>query len=272
MNELFEMVLILSLFGLALTVLLLCIKPFTIKKFPAKWQYVVWVLVMLSMIVPVYKFIPKQEAEKITYIVTNEYEQPKINPQTGTVYVEIPAEEPIKETVSQMTLQKAEILIFIWLLGMGMFLLIASTSYGIYLFKKKKSSVVLESKIFEDVKKELKIKKNIRLKMSKDVKSPMLVGVFFPTVYIPAKSICDENMRMVFLHELTHYKRKDLIIKWLSLFVNAVHWFNPFTYILCANLSEACEISCDMAVTSKMSEEERKTYMKTIINFVEEGK
>ena len=76
-------------------------------------------------------------------------------------------------------------------------------------------------------------------------------------------------MRMVFLHELTHYKRKDLLIKWLSLFVNAVHWFNPLAYLLCANVSEACEVSCDMEVTKNMSDEEQKVYMKTILDLVE---
>ena len=51
-----------------------------------------------------------------------------------------------------------------------------------------------------------------------------------------------------------------------------VHWFNPLAYLLCANVSEACEVSCDMAVTSNMSEREQKIYMKTILELVEERK
>ena len=73
---------------------------------------------------------------------------------------------------------------------------------------------------------------------------------------------------MVFLHELTHYKRKDLMIKWLSVFVNAVHWFDPLAYMLRANISESCEISCDMEVTKNMDEAEQKLYMKTILELV----
>ena len=65
------------------------------------------------------------------------------------------------------------------------------------------------------------------------------------------------------------YKRKDLIIKWFALFVNAVHWFNPLSYLLSANLSEACEVSCDMEVTKNMNDEEQKLYMKTILELVE---
>ena len=77
-------------------------------------------------------------------------------------------------------------------------------------------------------------------------------------------------MRMVLLHELTHYKRKDLIIKWLAVLVNSVHWFNPLCYIACANLSEACEVSCDMSVTKNMSQDEQKLYMQTILDLAEE--
>ena len=72
---------------------------------------------------------------------------------------------------------------------------------------------------------------------------------------------------MVFMHELTHYKRHDLAIKWFSLFVNAIHWFNPLSYLLCRNISDACEVSCDIAVTKNMTEEEQKLYMKTILDF-----
>ena len=98
----------------------------------------------------------------------------------------------------------------------------------------------------------------------------MLVGILFPTVYIPCREIPDENMRMVLLHELTHYKRKDLLVKWFAILVNAVHWFNPLCYLACAALSEACEVSCDMSATKNMSEDEQKLYMQTILNLVEE--
>ncbi len=97
----------------------------------------------------------------------------------------------------------------------------------------------------------------------------MLVGAFFPAIYIPCREIPDENMRMVLLHELTHYKRKDLFVKWLSVFANAAHWFNPLAYILRANIAEACEVSCDMEVTKNMSADEQKLYMQTIIDLVE---
>ena len=84
----------------------------------------------------------------------------------------------------------------------------------------------------------------IKIRVSANTDSPLLVGVFSTTVYIPCRKIPEERLKMVFLHELTHYMRKDLLVKWISVFINAVHWFNPLVYLLCANLSEACEVSC----------------------------
>ena len=44
MYEIFKNILTLSTIGFVITALLLCLKPVTSKKFPAKWQYYTWVL------------------------------------------------------------------------------------------------------------------------------------------------------------------------------------------------------------------------------------
>lgn len=275
MFELFKTVLILSLFGFGITALLLCLKPITAKKFPAKWQYYVWIAVLLSMIIPTYKLIPPKEAQKLPLLPQNEIVQLEavqdLEEAPRTVIIE---ETPIEYREVNITpnyrIKLLDLLAYVWLVGMCFYLIVVIGSYILYLIRKHKKAIrITENVVLNEVKKELKIKRHIKIRMSPDIQSPMLVGVLFPVIYIPCREIPDENMRMVFLHELTHYKRKDLLIKWLSLFVNAVHWFNPLAYLLCANVSEACEVSCDMAVTKNMSDTEQKIYMKTILDLVE---
>ena len=275
MFELFKTVLILSIFGFGITALLLCLKPITANKFPAKWQYYVWIAVLLSMIIPTYKLIPQKEAQKLSMIPRNEVVQTEVLQE----YEEIPETVIIEETpieyrevkiTPELSITLLDLLAYVWFVGMCIYLIIVISSYIIYITGKHKKAVRLtENTVLNEVKKELKIKRHIKIRMSPDIQSPMLVGVLFPVIYIPCREIPDENMRMVFLHELTHYKRKDLAFKWLSLFVNAVHWFNPLAYLLCSNVSEACEVSCDMAVTKNMSDTEQKIYMKTILDLVE---
>ncbi len=272
MNELFKTVLILSGFGFCLTAILLILKPITTKKFPARWQCIVWIIVMLSMLVPVYKFIPRQEAQKLLSLPETNIILPEAT--NDRVYITIPndGQTPSDNPIPAQSMPQRKILFwdlgaYIWLLGMCVYFLTVAVSYAMYLAKKRKNSVVIDdTTLFESVMTELKIKRKIRLKMCGEISTPMLVGVICPTIYMPQTEFGDENMRMIFLHELMHYKRGDLLVKWLAVFANAVHWFNPFAYILCANVGEACEISCDMAVTKNMSDAEQKIYMKTILD------
>ena len=276
MYDIFKTVLILSLFGFGITTLLLLLKPVTAKKLPARWQYCVWVVVLLSMVLPAYKLIPKKEAQKLSIVPQNQTVQTTVQPHEEThpdtvMTYDIPIENREVNLSPQIQIRLFDLIAYIWFAGVLIFLLVVMISYFRFLCHKNKNAVkISDNKIFSEVKKELKIKRRIRLKASSDIGSPMLVGVLFPTVYIPCREIPDNNMRMVLLHELTHYKRKDLLVKWFAILVNAVHWFNPLCYLACAALSEACEVSCDMAVTKNMSEDEQKLYMQTILNLVEE--
>ena len=276
MYDVFKTVLILSLFGFGITALLLLLKPITAKKLPARWQYCVWITLLISMVFPAYKLIPKKEAQKLSIVPQNQTVQTTVQPHEEThpdtvVTYDTPIEYREVNISPKISIRLFDLIAYIWGAGVLIFLLVVIISYFRFLCRKSKNSVkISDSKFFSEVKKELKIKKHIRLKASSDIDSPILVGVLFPTVYIPCREIPDDNMRMVLLHELTHYKRKDLLIKWFAVLVNAVHWFNPLCYLACANLSEACEVSCDMSVTKNMSEDEQKLYMQTILNLATE--
>ena len=276
MYDVFKTVLILSLFGFGITALLLLLKPITAKRLPARWQYCVWITLLISMVFPAYKLIPKKEAQKFSIVPQNQTVQTTVQPHEEThpdtvVTYDTPIEYREVNISPKISIRLFDLIAYIWGAGVLIFLLVVIISYFRFLYRKSKNSVkISDNKIFSEVKKELKIKKHIRLKASSDIDSPILVGVLFPTVYIPCREIPDDNMRMVLLHELTHYKRKDLLVKWFAVSVNAIHWFNPLCYLACANLSEACEVSCDMSVTKNMSEDEQKLYMQTILNLVEE--
>ena len=276
MYDIFKTVLILSLFGFGITALLLLLKPITAKRLPARWQYCVWVALLISMVLPTYKLIPKKEAQKLSIVPQNQTVQTETQPQEENnpdtvVTYDTPIEYREVNLSSKIQIRLFDLIAYIWGTGVLIFSLVVIISYFRFLCHKNKNAVkISDNKIFSEVKKELKIKRRIRLKASSDIGSPMLVGILFPTVYIPCREIPDNNMRMVLLHELTHYKRKDLLVKWFAILVNAVHWFNPLCYLACAALSEACEVSCDMSVTKNMSEDEQKLYMQTILNLVEE--
>jgi len=272
MFEIFKTILMLSLLGGGMTALLLLLKPITAKRLSAKWQYYIWLAVIVCMVFPVWKFIPKQDAAKLIPPVTNQMTQQaqpsEIHTDTAII-TDTPMEYREIQLAPSKSIRVYDLIGYGWLVGMCIFLIAAFGSYGIFLIRSRKNSAPTEEKyVLREVRNMLKIKRPIKVRLSKKISSPMLVGTIKPTVYLPYKPLDEERLRMIFLHELTHYKRGDLLYKWLSLFVNAVHWFNPLAYLLSANINESCEVSCDMAVTEDMTKEEQNFYMGTILDLM----
>lgn len=279
MFDIFKTVLILSCFGSGIILLLLILKPVTVKHFPARWQYFIWLAATVCLILPIWKMIPGSEAQKIVPQITANNETVKVETETNdTSDVEIPT--IINETVPMeyrevnltggMHIRIYDLIAYIWLGGALIFIILAIANYLLFLRKKRRQSINLtENLTFEEIKKELGVKRKIKVRISNDSDSPMLIGTLFPVIYIPKNDMNEEMEKMVFRHELTHYKHGDLIFKWLTLFVNAMHWFNPFVYLLAANINQACEVSCDMKVISNMDEESKKLYMNAILNIAD---
>lgn len=272
MTEIFKTVLLLSCFGGALIGLLLCLKPITVKRFSAQWQYLCWILIALLTLFPVYKWVPQRATDVVELPKTLqtqaplpdaifEGEQPSLVSERAPDSEIIPLTQPLSlwDTMAK-----------VWLAGCIVFLFVVYCNYLIFLLRKRKGAVsVVDTPILNEVKASLHIRRKVRLKMSPAAQSPLLVGTFWPVIYLPCRSLLDEQLRMVLLHELTHYKRGDLLFKWFVVFVNGVHWFNPLLYLLTSNVSESCEVACDMTVTRHMDESEQKTYMKTILALLE---
>lgn len=70
------------------------------------------------------------------------------------------------------------------------------------------------------------------------LKSPVLAGFLHPRIYLPIHLISDFNagtisatdIRYMLLHELQHYKHKDILIGYLINTVNVFYWFNPLIW------------------------------------------
>lgn len=114
------------------------------------------------------------------------------------------------------------------------------------------------------MKEALRIKRNVQLRSSEIIRSPILIGFWKPTIYLPEVNCA--NMQMIIHHELIHLKRKDVWVKAFVLAANAVHWFNPLIYILRKDIHIWSELSCDEEVVKNMSSAERKRYAETILS------
>lgn len=98
--------------------------------------------------------------------------------------------------------------------------------------------------------------------------TPMLVGLFRPAVLLPETSYAgrEETLSHILRHELAHYRRWDILAKWLAALARALHWFNPLVYLLCRELDRACELACDERAVRGMDMQERKAYSHTLLS------
>ncbi|MBS1759855.1 MAG: M56 family metallopeptidase [Bacteroidetes bacterium] len=95
------------------------------------------------------------------------------------------------------------------------------------------------------------IKRNINIRFSKLIKSPLTVGFYKPLILLPLaviNQLTTQQIEAVLLHELAHIKRYDYLINICVQFVNTILYFNPFVKFLCRELELEREKSCDELV------------------------
>lgn len=115
-----------------------------------------------------------------------------------------------------------------------------------------------------------KTKQKFRIIVSENVDTPMLVGLFTPTILLPSLSLSDEEMRCVLLHEWNHFLHKHL---WIKLFFNvlcALLWWNPLVYLLKNDLDYIQEVSCDRLVVNGVEDAERVKYVEATMNVMKQ--
>ena len=126
--------------------------------------------------------------------------------------------------------------------------------------------------ILSAIEQELGIKKPLELWSNPMVSSPMLIGIIHPCIVLPESTLPEKAFRYTILHELTHYKRHDLVYKWLGQLVLCIHWFNPVVYVMMSNIERLCELSCDEAVNGHLnSDEGRREYAQTLLEAMKTG-
>lgn len=182
------------------------------------------------------------------------------------------------------------ILFGIWLIGIFAMILLVMKSKA-RLNNLKKSALPLQSKevrmLYGNCLSELKIKRDIPIYSTAFLKSPIIVGLFRPCIYLPIHLISDfhvnaeghkgisegccnaADMRYMLLHELQHYKHKDAIAGYLMNFFGILYWLNPLVWYALKEMRNDREIACDTSVLKILNENDYEDYGNTLINFAE---
>lgn len=94
-------------------------------------------------------------------------------------------------------------------------------------------------------------RRSVRLGLSEEISSPVLLGLFHPTILFPADILAwtsSEERELMFNHELAHLRRRDHYVNFFQRLLGAVLFFNPLVRSANHRLSLESELACDEQV------------------------
>lgn len=179
---------------------------------------------------------------------------------------------PLPSPTSPSLPSPAQLLAALWLAGAVAVLLWNSAAHLRFLsYLRRWSAPVADGnaiQIFNALGDRLKLDRRPRLLICQGLPVPMLAGLFRPVLLLPADGLSVEDLTCSLLHELTHFRRRDIWLKTLALWVKALYWFDPLVWLMCRLIERDTELACDEAVLRLLPPEDRGAYGRAILSSV----
>lgn len=265
-----------SLVTSILVLLLSLVFAFFKTRISAKAKYFIWFLILLSFLLP---FRPQFGSGLIRMNTGSPVKTAATTVQTETVQQASQASEKLTEPSlwdNILSLPWFEIILLIWLVGFAVS--IGRYVYSYIRFRKmlrRWGTPIQDLEMIAQLQKiqgEMGIKKKVRLLHYPMFQSPMLLGFRDVLIVLPEVDYTEEELQLIFKHELTHYKHHDVLVNLLIILVKSLHWFNPIVALACRETQEVGEMYCDYDVLNKQDNSYRIFYGETILTMIDRSK
>lgn len=285
----------LSLGGGLVGVALMAAGLFTRYRYAARWRCWGWLFLCLRLAIPLPFSFPNLQLHAPIQLSAPNLERPTELPFTAGRPFQNVVQSPVSPTGSsdgestsppifssqgstavqntKPTIYVSQIILAVWVLGAAGILIWNLTAHSrLKRFLKRWASPVQDYQIlslYNAMGDELGLDRRPRLMTCPALSAPMLAGLIHPVLLLPEQPLSPKELEYALLHELTHYRRRDIWLKALSLWVRAVHWFNPLVWLMDRAIERDTELSCDEALLRRLPKEEHAAYGKTILSAVE---
>ena len=291
MIELLKLLLSLSFSGTVLILILLLSRPLYRNRLSRQWQYYIWLIVVARMLLP---FTPEPSLTGSLFqasgsaVMQLRPDGPELLngrpiPGTDLTDEDIPSDSSGAESAKSMEPGAAGLKIplqpaaqnlwlifgFLWLMAAAGLLIRKITVYQSFIkYLRAGRMEVTDMELWErlgTLAERAGIKRAVGLYTNSLISSPLLIGFFHPCIMLPYEKMADSDFENTILHELMHYRRRDMFYKWLVQVTICLHWFNPLVYWMGAEINRACEFSCDEAVISTFGRQAQLAYGETLL-------
>lgn len=226
------------------------------KKAPRVISYVLWIVVALRLVLPfsiesIFSLVPERiNAVSVSY---DGSDHRSLSVHTGmeavNSFVRETLTSPATEDSTGLTPLQNMIQIGAVLWIIGIIILLSYSLVSILILKRQlKNARNIDQNIFEAM----------------NIKTPFVLGIVRPLIYLP-KGLSLEERNYILLHEQTHIRRKDNIIKIIAFIILSMHWMNPLVWISFQLMCNDMEYSCDESVLRMMNRDVKKSYAKSLL-------
>ena len=294
-SSIFGSVLEISIISSIIGIVIILLRQLLKDRVNSKWIYIIWFILLFKLLVPIkiesfvsiFNFTPE-------YIVENNYmEKSKIeyenlqqeynnyinyinyNIEESSNIVNNQESYELKQVEQEMKNSKIKNIVLeyiiptIWIIGtiiMILWLVITNIVLNLKLNKNCYKDERLEN-ILEKCKNKINVKRNFNIVINDIISTPALFGIFKVKILIPKEilKLSDENLEYILLHELSHYKRKDVCINYLILFIQSIHWFNPIIWLCFKLFRNDLELATDEYALKYLDENKYKSYANALV-------
>ncbi|HKS38939.1 MAG TPA: M56 family metallopeptidase, partial [Verrucomicrobiae bacterium] len=225
-------------------------------------RYALWMLVLIKLVLPpsfaaptgLAYWLPEKKAAQA---------KPAITPQFVVRYSDIQFDAaPVLPSLSPPPprLQFAAWLLLSWLgITVGLLTLLARRSHLISTITRRAvPAPASPEQLLDDCRAQMKIKRRVRLRLSRHASSPAVYGLWRPVVLIPqqlADKLSALQLRAVLLHELAHIKRGDVWVHHAQTLLQILYWWHPLLWLANTRIRRVREQAVDEMVMVQMGVE-----------------
>lgn len=258
----------LSLGGGVVALVLMGVARLTRARYAAKWRCVIWALLCLRLII-LLPLVPQVQAP--VQMTVPQMDRPVAVSAAPTVTQNEGTSSPLrpdgKEEAPALTM--SHMVGGVWLLGMCGVLVWSGVSHmRLRRYLRRWATVETREEVccqYAAQAQRLNLKRVPKLLACPGLEVPMLTGLVAPALMLPQDASSEDGLNYALLHELIHYRRRDIGLKALVILTVSVHWFNPVLWLMVCQVDRDIELACDETALTVLPEEERLAYGETIL-------
>jgi beta-lactamase regulating signal transducer with metallopeptidase domain len=269
----------------AVTLALFLLTPLLGRRYRAKSLYITWIVVLLGFLIPlrIPFTVPAVTATAPAAVTQPVVKQAARQTNAGLEDARADAETAggaaaqansgtAKPVQAAAPLTWIQLITALWLAGAAAALAVYGLRHAQFLRNTRRWKYAIENentlRILEEERRRLDIRRQVKLYRCPGIGSPMITGLWRPVLLLPDEDLTEDELPLVFRHELIHMKRNDLLLRAVLMLTASLHWFNPAVYLLIRQFSFWQESACDEAVVSHGSMADKQFYSETIIRVI----